>query len=164
MISTQSQGYLEAELGDWKDNRRYRIGAIDGDLFTFVDFDYKRHYSDVPLIVITNPRSVLHQMELFEPFWRVYQSTHIRVLIFSSSKILHTNICISKMVPKSNGNNHDCLDTMELTHVHGPLWVASWSPIKYQKGLFYITVTATVSIVIIYANYLLICKLGKNCF
>mgnify|MGYP005803386417 CR=1 FL=1 len=140
MYSTQPQGYLEAELGDWKANRMFRIGVVDGGLFTFSDFFYRPHHEDKPLIVISNPRSVLYQMELTEPFWRSAQSTHIRAVVFSKQPLTHVNACITSQ-PK---NSHDCLESFELKHVKGPLWVAPWSAKKYQKGLYYITITASV--------------------
>lgn len=141
MFSTQPQGFLEAELGDWKENRMFRIGVVDGGLFTFSDFIFNRHDEDrSPLIVISNPRSVLHQMELFEPYWRSSRSTHIRVLVFSKGPLAHVNACITNQ----HKMNDNCLESFELKHAKGPLWISPWSTEKYQKGVFYITVFATV--------------------
>lgn len=148
MISTQPQGYLEAEVGDWKDYRTFRILAIDGGLFTFADFYYNKH-KDKPLIVITNPRSVLHQMEHIEPFWRTARSTHIRALVFSHKPLAHVKAYISTD-PKPNENEE--LESFEMTHVKGPLWVAKWDPSLYKKGLYYVKVVAMV------------CHSSRNCF
>lgn len=140
MISTQPNGYLEAELSDWKDIRTFRILAIDGGLFTFQDYYFHKH-KEKPLIVITNPRSVLHQMEHIEPYWRTSRSTHLRALVFSHTPLIYVRAFITKEVrlgPK------DPLESFELAHVEGPLWVAKWDPSKYQHGLFYITVVAMV--------------------
>ena len=141
MYSTQPQGYLEAELGDWKASRMFRIGVVDGGLFTFSDFSYNLHHDEAPLIVISNPRSVLYQMESFEPFWRSFKSTHIRTLVFSKFPLTHVNACITE-----NSKSNHCLELMELRHVNGPLWVAPWSTNKYQKGLYYITIIASVNV------------------
>ncbi|KAH9394484.1 Transmembrane protein 62 [Tyrophagus putrescentiae] len=140
MYSTQPEGFLEAELGDWKANRMFRIGVVDGGLFTFSDFNYNRLNYDYPLIVISNPRSILYQMEMSEPFWRSSRSSHIRALVFSKRPLVHVNACITNQKPKANGH---CLESFELKHVKGPLWVAPWTATKYQKGLFYITVSAS---------------------
>lgn len=140
MYSTQRQGYLEAELGDWKANRMFRIGVVDGGLFTFSDFIYNRMNDDYPLIVISNPRSVLYQMEMSEPYWRSSRSSHIRALIFSKRPLVHVNACITS----HSKSNENCLESFELKHIKGPLWAAPWTATKYQKGLFYITVSASV--------------------
>lgn len=73
------QGPLELELGDWKDNRRYRIFAFDHDLFSFADLIF----GEWPVVLITNPKSLLYSSAKHEPLERLLHSTHIRVLAFS---------------------------------------------------------------------------------
>ncbi|KAH9426895.1 Transmembrane protein 62 [Dermatophagoides pteronyssinus] len=136
MITTQQQGYLEAETGDWKDYRIFRIVAIDHGLFTFANYYYRPHQQQ-PLIVITNPRSILHQMEHLEPFWRTANSTHIRTLIFSHRPIINVKAYITK---QQKFNPNEFVEKFELKHVHGYLWVSPWSPKKYASGLYFITV------------------------
>lgn len=136
MITTQQQGYLEAETGDWKDYRIFRIVAIDHGLFTFSNYYYRPHHQQ-PLIVITNPRSILHQMEHLEPFWRTANSTHIRALIFSHRQIIDAKAYITK---QQKFNRDEVLETFELKQIRDSLWVSPWSPNKYSKGLYFITV------------------------
>ncbi|XP_070325190.1 transmembrane protein 62 isoform X2 [Odocoileus virginianus] len=71
------QGTLELELGDWKDNRRYRIFAFDHDLFSFADLIF----GEWPVVLITNPKSLLYSSAKHEPLERLLHSTHIRILL-----------------------------------------------------------------------------------
>ncbi|XP_058397368.1 transmembrane protein 62 isoform X5 [Diceros bicornis minor] len=68
------QGTLELEVGDWKDNRRYRIFAFDHDLFSFADLIF----GEWPVVLITNPKSLLYSCANHEPLERLLHSTHIR--------------------------------------------------------------------------------------
>lgn len=140
MISTQQQGFLEAETGDWKDYRTFRIAAIDHGLFTFVNYFYRPHQSELPLILITNPRSILHQMEHLEPFWRTARSTHIRVLIFSKHPIIEARGFISDQQKSSPSA---ILESFTLKKLDDSLWVAEWNAKKYSAGLYYLTVIAS---------------------
>lgn len=142
MFSTQPQGYLEAEIGDWRVNRFFRIAAIDGGLFTYEDFNYFTD-NNIPLIVITNPRKVLHQMEHLEPYWRTARSTHIRALVFSNKTLTSVKAYISDQSAYSLSKE---VEELDMRHVQGPLWVVEWDPQKYAKGLHYITVIAHVSL------------------
>ena len=40
--STQPEGYLELELGDWKDNRIFRLMAVDQGQLIFKDAIYDK--------------------------------------------------------------------------------------------------------------------------
>lgn len=141
MISTQPDGYLEAEVADWKDSRIFRIAAVDHGMFTFEDFSYKRD-REGPWVVVTNPRKVIYQMEHIEPYWRTAQSTHIRALVFSKNTITNVKVYITSD-PKVNEKT--TLYTSEMKHADGQLWVAPWNASHYTKGIYYVTVEATVS-------------------
>ncbi|XP_069475389.1 transmembrane protein 62 [Ambystoma mexicanum] len=119
MHSRHSQGTLELELGDWMNNRHYRILAIDHDLFSFVDLKF----NDWPVALITNPKSALYRNSAHEPLGRISHSTHIRVLAFSSSPITSVQI------------NIDGVPLGEAVHVSGPLYVLKWIPQHYTRGL-----------------------------
>ncbi|XP_045863344.1 transmembrane protein 62 isoform X2 [Meles meles] len=71
------QGTLELEVGDWKENRRYRIFAFDHDLFSFADLVF----GEWPVVLITNPKSLLYSCARHEPLERLLHSTHIRILL-----------------------------------------------------------------------------------
>ena len=103
MYAVNGEGQLELELGDWKDNRkydttlllqlllsytspyytmyyhRYRIMAIDHDLLSFTDYQYKTW----PVILITNPKDARFSAPAHEPSLRILHSTHIRYIIVS---------------------------------------------------------------------------------
>ncbi|KTF93266.1 hypothetical protein cypCar_00018273 [Cyprinus carpio] len=81
--SRHQGGTLELELGDWMDNRRYRILAFDHDLLSFTDVTFE----DWPAVLITNPKDAQYLHPGVEPLGRIRSSTHIRLLAFSESPI-----------------------------------------------------------------------------
>lgn len=147
MISTQPDGYLEAEVADWKDNRIFRIAAIDHGLFTFEDFSYKMDHEG-PLVVITNPRKVIYQMEHLEPYWRTAQSTHIRALVFAKTSLASVKVFITR---EAKVNDKTIVFSSEMTQVDAnhSLWVVPWNASDYSTGIYYVTVEASVSCLII---------------
>lgn len=92
MYALQREGFLELELGDWKDNRmyitflckihwyiavfnyRYRLLAIDHGIFSFTDIQHR----DWPVVLITNPKHALFVIPGKENLNVIRQSTHIR--------------------------------------------------------------------------------------
>jgi hypothetical protein len=69
-----SNGLLEFELGDWKRNRRFRIVTIDAGLLSFEDVRFNQSI----YAVISNPKAAKFYTPR-EPFYRLNQSTHIRL-------------------------------------------------------------------------------------
>uniref|UniRef100_A0A8C5U4M9 Transmembrane protein 62 n=1 Tax=Malurus cyaneus samueli TaxID=2593467 RepID=A0A8C5U4M9_9PASS len=122
-------GTLELELGDWMDNRRYRILAFDHDLLSFADLIFE----EWPVVLITNPKSLLYSSSTHEPLVKILHSTHIRILAFSPSVIISVKVYIDGV---HLGNAHQ---------VSGPLYVLKWSPQNYSEGLHHIDVTVQVS-------------------
>ncbi|NXX46328.1 TMM62 protein, partial [Tricholaema leucomelas] len=118
-------GTLELELGDWKDNRKYRILAFDHDLLSFADLKFE----EWPVVLITNPKPLLYSSSAHEPLVKMLYSTHIRILAFSPSVIVSVNVHIDRV---HVGNAQ---------HVSGPLYVLKWSPQNYSKGFHHIDVT-----------------------
>ncbi|KFM76795.1 Transmembrane protein 62, partial [Stegodyphus mimosarum] len=126
MYTLQSTGNLELELADWKENRKYRICAVDHGIFSFID-----HYlDDWPLLLVTNPKDALMAMPSIEPLHRILKSTHIRVLIFSPHGIEIAKVKI------------DDGSWSELKSIDPPLFVAKWEPLKYMEGLHKMTLYA----------------------
>ncbi|XP_060030476.1 transmembrane protein 62 isoform X2 [Erinaceus europaeus] len=111
-----SQGTLELELGDWKNNRRYRIFAFDHDLFSFADLTF----DEWPVVLITNPKSLLYNCAKHEPLDRLLHSTHIRVLAFSLFSITSVTVKI------------DGVYLGQAVHLSGPLFVLKWNPQNYS--------------------------------
>ncbi|NXQ56276.1 TMM62 protein, partial [Anthoscopus minutus] len=118
-------GTLELELGDWMDNRRYRILAFDHDLLSFADLNFE----EWPVVLITNPKSFLYSSSTHEPLVKILYSTHIRILAFSPSVIISVKVYIDGVYL---GNAYQ---------VSGPLYVLKWSPQNYSKGFHHIDVT-----------------------
>uniref|UniRef100_A0AAZ3R7V3 Calcineurin-like phosphoesterase domain-containing protein n=1 Tax=Oncorhynchus tshawytscha TaxID=74940 RepID=A0AAZ3R7V3_ONCTS len=72
--SRHPEGTLELELGDWMDNRRYRVLAFDHDLLSFMDLKFQQW----PAVLITNPKEAQYLHPGVEPLGRIHSSTHIR--------------------------------------------------------------------------------------
>ncbi|XP_004411493.1 PREDICTED: transmembrane protein 62 [Odobenus rosmarus divergens] len=111
------QGTLELEVGDWKDNRRYRIFAFDHDLFSFADLVF----DEWPVVLITNPKSLLYSCARHEPLERLLHSTHIRVLAFSLSSITSVTVKI------------DGVHLGQAIHLSGPIFILKWNPRNYSN-------------------------------
>ncbi|PKU37039.1 transhypothetical protein [Limosa lapponica baueri] len=118
-------GTLELELGDWMDNRKYRILAFDHDLLSFADLNFE----EWPVVLITNPKSFLYSSSTHEPLVKILYSTHIRILAFSPSVIISVEVSIDGV---HLGSAHQ---------VSGPLYVLRWSPQNYSEGFHHIDVT-----------------------
>ncbi|KAF3830454.1 hypothetical protein GH733_004273 [Mirounga leonina] len=119
------QGTLELEVGDWKDNRRYRIFAFDHDLFSFADLVF----GEWPVVLITNPKSLLYSCARHEPLKRLLHSTHIRVLAFSLSSITSVTVTI------------DGVHLGQAIHLSGPIFILKWNPRNYSNRTHNIEVT-----------------------
>ncbi|XP_067413991.1 transmembrane protein 62 isoform X3 [Emydura macquarii macquarii] len=122
--SRHPQGTLELELGDWMDNRKYRILAFDHDLLSFADLNFE----EWPAVLITNPKSLLYSSSTHEPLVKILHSTHIRILVFSPFFITSVEVSI------------DGVHLGDAHHVSGPLYVLKWNPQNYSEGLHHIDV------------------------
>ncbi|KAG5331204.1 TMM62 protein, partial [Acromyrmex charruanus] len=96
MYSLQKAGFLELELADWKDNRMYRLAAIDHGQFSFIDIKH----NDWPVILITNPKNVLFMMPQKENLESIIKSTHVRRKIVSYSFSLDGSWLSVSILPK----------------------------------------------------------------
>ncbi|KAG1682030.1 Transmembrane protein 62 [Nymphon striatum] len=120
MQSIHHNGLLELEVGDWKDNRRYRVAAIDHNMLSFVDVKF----GEWPIILITNPKHAGYISPNVEPIYRIAKSTHVRILVFSPFNItsVNVNIGLGGSWQRAYSNGH-------------PLYVLPWNPSKYKSGL-----------------------------
>ncbi|KAK6636235.1 hypothetical protein RUM43_009893 [Polyplax serrata] len=119
MYTLQKNGFLELELGDWKDNRVYRTAAIDHGLFSFID----TFHGEWPVMLITNPKHSLYLVPFKESRYNYIHSSHIRVLVFSLAPIELVQIQI------------DDGDWTNATNIKGPLYVVPWNPKEYENGV-----------------------------
>uniref|UniRef100_A0A671LSP4 Transmembrane protein 62-like n=1 Tax=Sinocyclocheilus anshuiensis TaxID=1608454 RepID=A0A671LSP4_9TELE len=122
--SRHQGGTLELELGDWMENRRYRILAFDHDLFSFTDLTFE----DWPAVLITNPKDAQYLHPGVEPLGRIRSSTHIRLLAFSESSITAVRVSV------------DGASLGKAFSAGGPLYVLQWDPTLYATGLHTIRV------------------------
>lgn len=74
MYGRHPSGHLELELGDFKDNRKFRLLAFDHDLFSFTDTTLRQW----PLVLVTNPKDAHFSLRSREPLGRVRHSSHVR--------------------------------------------------------------------------------------
>ncbi|KAL3320735.1 Transmembrane protein 62 [Cichlidogyrus casuarinus] len=97
MYTLQPQGYFELELADWKFNRGLRIVAVDHDLVSFQDFHLMPQKLDDswPLGIITNPKNARFLLPSKEPTHTIANSTHIRILAWSNSKIRKVTVFLN---------------------------------------------------------------------
>mmetsp|Transcript_18993 Transcript_18993/g.31139 ORF Transcript_18993/g.31139 Transcript_18993/m.31139 type:complete len:555 (-) Transcript_18993:421-2085(-) len=128
MYSRRSGGLLELEVGDLKNNRRFRVFAVDHDLVSMADGTVNTW----PLVVITNPKDAMILSDR-EPWKRMATSSHIRLLAFSPDPIL-------SVIAYIDGQPLKGLEFQQPDHLM-PLFVAPWQPSLYAKGLHTITVT-----------------------
>ncbi|CAG9823206.1 unnamed protein product [Phaedon cochleariae] len=124
MYTLQKAGFLELELGDWKDNRVYRLLAIDHGMLSFIDI----HHRQWPVVLITTPKHALFMNPAKENINILRHSTNIRILAFSLSRIDFVKVKID------DGSWIQC------KRVKGPLFVAPWNPHDYLQGLHNIEV------------------------
>lgn len=130
MYATQRSGFLEAEVADWKDERMFRVAAVDHGLFALKDVSLNRW----PIILITNPKPALLMMPKYEPCHRISQSTHVRVMIFSPHKIVKVEFRVDdgdweKMIQSSSAPS---------------LYTHEWKADQYGEGLHKIAVRSKV--------------------
>lgn len=125
MYTMQRDGFLELELGDWKDNRRFRLMAIDHGFLSFTDVKH----DEWPIVLITNPKHALFIIPTREDLDLIKTSSHIRILAFSIGSI-------SRVRARINSE-----DWQQCTNVKRSLFVCPWSPSNYLTGIHQIEVS-----------------------
>jgi hypothetical protein len=81
--------HLELEVQDMVTNYKYRIMAMDHDILAHNDVVLGRF----PAVLITNPKDARYLSKL-EPLYRMRESTHIRMFVFSPNPILSVQVFI----------------------------------------------------------------------
>jgi len=106
-------GTPELELADWKENRMFRLLAIDNGILTFSD----NKHEDWPVVQVTNPKSARFLAPQVEPVQKIRHSTHIRVIAFSPANISHVTVQLNGV-----GTHRPCH-----AHPNTPnLYLAAW--------------------------------------
>ncbi|XP_059613492.1 transmembrane protein 62-like [Phlebotomus argentipes] len=124
MYTLQNAGFLELELGDWKDNRLFRLAAIDHGMFSFVDV----HHNEWPIVLVTNPKDATFNNPLREDIRLQVESTHIRLLAFSVAPIVECRIRV------------DSEPFGVCDRAGEGVFVAKWEPVRYRDGLHHVEV------------------------
>ncbi|XP_076463493.1 transmembrane protein 62-like [Babylonia areolata] len=125
MYSRHKTGSLELELGDWKDNRIFRVLAVDHDLLSFKD----AALGDWPLVLVTNPKDAQFLASRHEPTETIGHSTHIRILVFSQREVNSVHVYV------------DGAYLGLASQASGPLYTLPWNPEDYSLGLHSLRVT-----------------------
>ncbi|XP_057317037.1 transmembrane protein 62-like [Hydractinia symbiolongicarpus] len=125
MHAIHTEGLLELELGDWKENRKYRIGVFDHDMFSFADATYS---SDEHVVVFTNPVDAKYMVPGESSYLKSRNSTHIRFLLFSDTHMRAVQVYVDDAIL--------CPQTEVIDNLH----TCRWSPSKYQSGVHEIKV------------------------
>uniref|UniRef100_A0A9J7YMF5 Transmembrane protein 62 n=1 Tax=Cyprinus carpio carpio TaxID=630221 RepID=A0A9J7YMF5_CYPCA len=115
--SRHQGGTLELELGDWMDNRRYRILAFDHDLLSFTDVTFE----DWPAVLITNPKDTYVTLSS----------------LIQTSRLCLLSACLSCSVLR---RIVDGVSLGKAFSAGGPLYVLQWDPTLYTTGLHTIRV------------------------
>ena len=115
-MSCQQNGLREAELTDWKDNRHFRLMAVDHGLLTWTDVPHQADGTHWPLILVTWPPGADTRAGDREPLYRLVTSTHIRLLVFSPIRVVSVTITL------------DTGEQVECSTDTGTLWTGPWSP------------------------------------
>lgn len=123
----QDSGTLELEAGDWRDDRRVRILALDHGLLSFTD---QSMASGFPLVVITNPKHAQYLTPTKEPIKSIFYSTHVRILAFSDVPIALVTVYVDDVF----------LGKAVRASENGPLHVVPWNPQTYSPGTHFIEV------------------------
>eukprot|EP00092_Neocalanus_flemingeri_P003554 GFUD01003812.1.p1 GENE.GFUD01003812.1~~GFUD01003812.1.p1 ORF type:complete len:658 (-),score=161.85 GFUD01003812.1:147-2120(-) len=126
MYSFHNEKDLELELVDWKNNRAFRVLAVDQGKLSFTDVKF----GDWPIVLPTYPKDSRYMMPGKESYGD-YQRNTIRVLVFSDVPITRVTIAV------------DDNDPFEATQADtGPLYTLSWDDTKHATGLHKLSVTA----------------------
>lgn len=126
MYTLQKNGFLELELGDWMENRLYRLLAIDHGLLSFVDLKH----GEWPAILVTNPKHASYHITGREPRGIMATSTHVRVLVFSLDQVKLVQVKLNDGA------------WLKANHEDGPLFTVPWIPELYASGIHQIHVKA----------------------
>ena len=127
MFSFHNDRDLELELVDWKNNRKFRILAVDQGKLSFVDVEFNE-WQTQPVALVTYPKDIQFMNPVKEDFSN-YQENIIKVLVFH-------NLPISKVLISLDGG-----DEIEAEAVDGgPLYILPWNSEKYKTGVHTIKV------------------------
>ena len=137
------ENFMELELADLKTTAIFRVIVVDHDLISYRDWplflpaEHAIHnktlnYSQILAAVnsraiITNPKDA-RQMLAREPWWRIKQSSHVRVLVWTTFP--DEEVFVTAAV---DGVSMDWEFSKTSTNRH-PLWTGAWEPQQFDDG------------------------------
>ena len=124
MYTLHNNEHLELELVDWKNNRRFRLLAVDDGKLSFVDVKF----GDWPIVLVTYPKNTKYMMEKED--YGNYHRNSIRVLVFNNTRLERVLIALDDGEPFEASRQGG-----------GPLYLLPWDPSHYSAGEHDITVT-----------------------
>ncbi|TRY74657.1 hypothetical protein TCAL_00573 [Tigriopus californicus] len=138
MFSRFPSGLLELEMGDWKDNRRFRILTFDHGHFSFSDFTYESNGGAIVAAVLTNPKNPYAWLE-HERNGDLKHSQFVRVLVFSNEPIAEVMIKLDR-------------GSFQSAHKVGSssLWKMRWDPKLFTSGIHSLKIQVLLSSGLIY--------------
>ena len=145
MYHRTSNGYLELELGDMKDNKMYRIVAVDNDVISFRDLslNLENDRTSDPIVIITYPKDGRF-LTKNEPISLLSEDSNnfIRFLLWNGNE---TNMNFAVYIDDqekqdlfavySGSGNAWQNKTIDLDNVYIPLWTIQWDPSPFNDGL-----------------------------
>lgn len=144
---SSSQTLLELEVGDWKENRLFRLFVIDHNLFSIGS----AKYNDFPIIVISNPKSAT-LLSPNEPLERIRLSSHIRFLVFSEFATTSFRILIDgrNITTFETDQPHPSIGVLHLfpnqyPGCHSQAFSVPWNPRQLSPGLHEMVIRLTDS-------------------
>lgn len=120
MYSLHQTGTLELELADWKENRKYRLVAVDHGLLSFADISH----GEWPVIVVTNPKNSAIVAPEVEPVSAIMTSSHVRILAFSPHGISQVMVQF---------DDEDDWKECEQSKTNPDLFIFAWEPHRYSQ-------------------------------
>jgi len=126
MYSFHNGNDLELELVDWKNNRMFRVLAVDHGTLSFADVKF----GSWPIVLPTYPKNMEFMMPGKEKYEDYLRNT-IRVLVFSDVLITRVTFAVDDDEPVEASQAND-----------GPLYEMAWDASKHATGQHKLIVTA----------------------
>jgi len=126
MYSFHNGNDLELELVDWKNNRMFRVLAVDHGTLSFADVKF----GSWPIVLPTYPKNMEFMMPGKEKYEDYLRNT-IRVLVFSDVLITRVTFAVDDEEPVEASQAND-----------GPLYEMAWDASKHATGQHKLIVTA----------------------
>ena len=134
MYTRYFSGLLEVELGDWKENRKFRVLALDQGQISLVDSSFLPQGPNV-IILVTNPKAA-HLQIPNENWNRTLRSETIRILVFSDIAIESVEV----LLPDFHIFEKAKYKILPNIPFQSPLYTLNWNPEKYSSGVHDLTV------------------------